>query len=87
MGTTEPSAVTGFDQLREQQQQIVPAIDRPVTQLGIQPWRRRRRDHGTDHLLVKMILGYRFKLKRLWVVEGRLVSAKGVLSCWAGLAS
>ena len=55
--------VTGFDPLREQQQQIMPAIDLNVSPnwefncgvgVGV--------THGTDHLLVKMILGYRFKL-------------------------
>jgi len=55
--------VTGFDPLREQQQQILPAID-----LNLSPnWEFNLGvgvgvTHGTDHLLVKMILGYRFKL-------------------------
>jgi hypothetical protein len=55
--------VTGFDPLGEQQQQIVPAID-----LNLSPnWEFNLGvgvgvTHGTDHLLVKMILGYRFKL-------------------------
>lgn len=54
--------VTGFDPLRDQQQQIVPAID-----LNLSPnWEFNLGvgvgiTHGTDHLLVKMILGYRFK--------------------------
>ena len=55
--------ITGFDPLREQQQQILPAID-----LNLSPnWEFNLGvgvgvTHGTDHLLVKMILGYRFKL-------------------------
>ena len=56
-------SVTGFDPLREQQQQIIPAID-----LNLSPnWEFNLGvgvgiTQGTDHLLVKMILGYRFKL-------------------------
>jgi len=52
--------VTGFDPLRDQQQQIVPAVD-----LNLSPkWEFNFGvgvgvTHGTDHLLVKMILGYR----------------------------
>ncbi|MFN7996681.1 MAG: hypothetical protein U0Q18_23920 [Bryobacteraceae bacterium] len=55
--------VTGFDPLREQQQQILPAID-----LNLSPnWEFNFGagvgvTHGTDHLLIKMILGYRLKL-------------------------
>src|ERR1022692_2330853 len=51
---------TRFDPLRDQQQQIVPAID-----LNLNPkWEFNFGvgvgiTHGTDHLLVKMILGYR----------------------------
>jgi len=58
-GSTGP--VTGFDPLREQQQQILPAID-----LNLSPnWEFNFGvgvgvTQGTDHLLVKMILGYRF---------------------------
>jgi len=55
--------VTGFDPLRDQQQQILPAIDLNLNPrfefnfgVGIGVTR------GTDHLLVKMILGYRFKI-------------------------
>lgn len=53
--------ITGFDPLREQQQQIVPAIDLDVSEnwefnfgvgVGV--------THGTDHLLVKCIVGRRF---------------------------
>ena len=53
--------ITGFDPLRDQQQQIVPAID-----LNLSPrWEFNFGagvgvTRGTDHLLVKMILGYRF---------------------------
>ena len=54
--------VTGFDPLREQQQQILPAIDLVLSQnwefnagLGVGT------TAATDHLLFKMILGYRFK--------------------------
>jgi hypothetical protein len=55
--------VTGFDPLREQQQQIIPAIDLNLSpnwefNLGVGVGMTQ----GTDHLLVKMILGYRFKL-------------------------
>ncbi len=53
--------VTGFDPLREQEQQILPAIDLNLNPkwefnfgVGVGVTR------GTDHLLVKMILGYRF---------------------------
>jgi outer membrane receptor protein involved in Fe transport len=53
--------VTGFDPLRDQQQQILPAIDLNLGPqwefnlgLGIGMTR------STDHLLVKMILGRRF---------------------------
>ena len=53
--------VTGFDPLREQQQQIVPAIDLNLSPdwefnfgVGVGVTR------STDHLLVKMILGRRF---------------------------
>jgi len=55
--------VAGFDPLREQQQQIFPGID-----LNLSPnWEFNIGvgvgvTQGTDHLLVKMILGYRFKL-------------------------
>ena len=55
--------VSGFDPLRDQQQQILPAID-----LNLSPkWEFNLGvgvgvTHGTDHLLVKMILGYRLKL-------------------------
>lgn len=53
--------ITGFDPLREQEQQILPAIDLNLgpnwefnfgVGVGI--------THSTDHLLVKMILGRRF---------------------------
>lgn len=53
--------VTGFDPLREQQQQIMPTLDLNLSErwefnlsagLGVTA--------GTDRLLVKMILGYRF---------------------------
>jgi hypothetical protein len=56
--------VTGFDPLGEQQQQIFPCID-----LNLSPkWEFNFGvgvgvTHGTDHLIVKMILGRRFKLK------------------------
>ncbi len=55
--------VTGFDPLRDQQQQLLPAID---VNLG-DKWEFNLgvgvgMTHGTDHLLVKMILGRRFKL-------------------------
>lgn len=55
--------ITGFDPLRDQQQQIVPAID-----LNLSPnWEFNAGvgvgvTHGTDRLLVKMIVGYRFKM-------------------------
>jgi hypothetical protein len=55
--------ITGFDPLYEQQQQILPAIDLNLSPqwefnfgVGVGVTR------GTDHLLVKMILGYRFKM-------------------------
>jgi hypothetical protein len=53
--------VTGFDPLRDQQQQIFPTID---LNLGPQ-WEFNfgvgvGATHSTDHLIVKMILGYRF---------------------------
>ena len=53
--------ITGFDPLSEQQQQIVPAIDLNFSpnwefNFGVGVGATR----GTDHLLVKMILGYRF---------------------------
>lgn len=58
-GSTGP--VTGFDPLRDQEQQIFPAIDLNLGPrwefnfgLGVGVTR------STDHLLVKMILGYRF---------------------------
>lgn len=53
--------VTGFDPIREQQQQIIPAVDIDFgpnwefnfgVGVGV--------THATDHLLVKMILGRRF---------------------------
>src|SRR5579884_711568 len=54
--------VTGFDPLREQQQQILPAIDLVLSPnwefnfgVGVGA------TAATDHLLIKMILGYRFK--------------------------
>jgi hypothetical protein len=53
--------ITGFDPLRDQQQQILPAID-----LNLGPnWEFNFGvgvgvTHSTDHLLVKMILGRRF---------------------------
>jgi Putative MetA-pathway of phenol degradation len=55
--------VTGFDPFREQQQQIFPAID-----LNLSPkWEFNAGvgvgiTAGTDHLIVKMIIGYRFDL-------------------------
>jgi hypothetical protein len=56
--------VTGFDAFRDQQQQIIPAIDLDISPdwefnfgVGVGVTR------GTDHLLVKMIIGRRFKLK------------------------
>ncbi len=58
--------VTGFDPIRDQQQQILPAID-----LNLSPqWEFNFGvgvgvTQGTDHLLVKMILGRRFgKVKK-----------------------
>jgi hypothetical protein len=53
--------VTGFDALRDQEQQIFPALDldlgpRWEFNLGVGVGMTR----STDHLLVKMILGYRF---------------------------
>ena len=55
--------IGGFDPLREQQQQILPAIDldlgpRWEFNFGVGIGMTR----GTDHLLVKFILGRRFKL-------------------------
>jgi hypothetical protein len=55
--------ITGFDPLRDQQQQILPAVDLNLNprfefNLGVGVGVT----HGTDHLLVKMILGYRFKI-------------------------
>jgi len=56
--------VGNFDPLREQQQQIIPSID-----LNLSPkWEFNFGvgvgvTHGTDHLLVKMIVGYRFGKK------------------------
>ncbi len=53
--------VTGFDPLREQQQQIIPSID-----LNLSPdWEFNfgvgvGMTHSTDHLIIKMILGRRF---------------------------
>jgi hypothetical protein len=55
--------VTGFDRLHDQQQQIVPCVD-----LNLSPnWEFNAGvgvgvTSGTDHLLVKMIIGYRFKI-------------------------
>ena len=55
--------VTGFDRLRDQQQQIFPCLD-----LNVSPkWEFNAGvgvgvTHGTDHLIVKMIIGYRFDL-------------------------
>ena len=54
--------VTGFDPLREQQQQLFPTIDLNLSpnwefNLGVGVGMTQ----GTDHLLVKLILGYRFK--------------------------
>ncbi len=57
--------ITGFDPLRDQQQQFIPCID-----LNLSPkwefnaglgWGVTR---ATDHLLFKMILGYRFNFKK-----------------------
>jgi hypothetical protein len=58
--------VTGFDPLSEQEHQIVPAIDLNVSpkwelNFGIGVGATR----STDHLIVKMILGYRFDNLRL----------------------
>ena len=55
--------MTGFDLLHDQQQQLIPAIDLNLSpnwefNLGVGVGMT----HGTDHLLVKMILGYRLKL-------------------------
>jgi hypothetical protein len=53
--------ITGFDPVRDQQQQIIPAID-----LNLGPnWEFNFGvgvgvTHSTDHLLIKMILGRRF---------------------------
>jgi hypothetical protein len=55
--------IGSFDPLRDQQQQILPAFD-----LNLSPnWEINAGvgvgvTHGTDHLLVKWIIGYRFKL-------------------------
>ena len=55
--------VTGFDRLHDQQQQVIPSID-----LNLSPnWEFNAGigvgvTQGTDHLLVKMIIGHRFKL-------------------------
>ena len=55
--------VTGFDPFRYQQQQLFPAID-----LNLSPkWEFNAGvgvgiTQGTDHLIVKMIIGYRFDL-------------------------
>ena len=53
--------VTGFDPLRDQQQQLFPTIDLNLSpkwefNLGVGVGMTR----STDHLIVKMILGYRF---------------------------
>ena len=57
--------ITGFDPIRDQQQQILPAIDLDVSEdwefnfgvgVGV--------THGTDHLLVKCIIGRRFNFGR-----------------------
>lgn len=55
--------VTGFDRLRDQQQQVLPVIDLNLSEkwefnFGVGVGMTR----NTDHLLVKMILGRRFKL-------------------------
>jgi hypothetical protein len=53
--------VTGFDPLRDQQQQLFPAVD-----LNLAPqWEVNfgvgvGMTHGTDHLIAKTIIGYRF---------------------------
>jgi hypothetical protein len=54
--------ITGFDPLSQQQQQIVPAIDYDFGEnwefnLGVGVGVTR----GTDHMLVKMIIGHRFE--------------------------
>jgi hypothetical protein len=63
--------ITGFDLLRDQQQQILPAIDLNLGEdwefnigvgVGV--------THGTDHLLVKMIIGRRFGKKKAQGPEG-----------------
>jgi hypothetical protein len=53
--------VTGFDPVSQQQQQIIPAIDLNLSEkwefnfgVGVGVTK------ATDHLLAKMILGYRF---------------------------
>ena len=53
--------ITGFDAVADQQQQIVPAVDLNVSPkweinfgLGVGVTR------STDHLIAKMVLGYRF---------------------------
>lgn len=57
--------ITGFDPIRDQQQQIIPAIDLDLSEdwefnfgvgVGV--------THGTDHLLVKAIIGRRFNFGR-----------------------
>lgn len=53
--------VTGFDPVSQQQQQIIPAIDLNLSEkwkfnFGVDVGVTR----STDHLLAKMILGYRF---------------------------
>jgi len=53
--------LTGFDPLRDQQQQILPAVDLNLGQnwesnLGVGVGMTQ----ATDHLLVNMIVGYRF---------------------------
>jgi len=56
--------VTGFDALRDQQQQVFGVVD-----LNLSPnWEFNfgvgvGATQSTDHLLVKMILGYRFQKK------------------------
>ena len=57
--------VTGFDPLQDQQQQILPAIDLNLGpewefNLGVGVGVTR----GTDHLLIKMIIGHRFGKKK-----------------------
>ncbi len=57
--------ITGFDAVRDQEQQIVPCID-----LNLSPkWEFNAGigvgvTHATDHLLVKMIIGRRFDFRR-----------------------